>query len=167
MNIFYLSKDPAQAPKYLYNKHVVKMILETAQIICTAHQVLAEETGVDTDYIPYRKAYYNHPSCVWARQSKQNYNWLWRYFININMEYQRRYGKIHSSWTKCQHLENAPKGIADVAFTQPPQCMPDEYKENCAVQGYWNYYTHDKRHIAHKDESLWLFRPREIEQLNC
>jgi len=166
MNIFYLDKDPAEAPTYLYNKHVVKMVLETAQILCTAHQVLAEENGYCNKYIPYAKAYYNHPSCVWARKSKQNYNWLWRYFININMEYQKRYDRIHMSWSKCKHLES-PKGIPDTTFVQPPQCMPIEFHENCSVQAYWNYYINDKKHIANRDEIMWVFRPREIEALLC
>lgn len=167
MNIFYLHQDPNVAPTFLYNKHAVKMVLETAQILCTAHQVLAEETGVDTKYIPYRKAYYNHPSCVWARQSKQNYDWLFNYFRSICLEYFNRYDKIHTSWVKCRHLDFAPQGIADTGFTQPPQCMPDEYKEDCSIQAYWNYYIQGKKHIARDNELLHTFRPRQIVELAC
>ena len=60
----------------------------------------------------------------------------------------------------------APAGIPDLPFSQPPQCMPDEFKEECSIQAYWNYYINDKRHIARRDEGLWVYRPREIEQLN-
>ena len=161
MNIFYLHPNPNEAPRYLYNKHSVKMVLETAQILCTAHQVIAEETGINTDYIPYRKAYYNHPSCVWARQSKANYEWLFDYFRSLSIEYFNRYGRIHQSWVKCRHLK-VPYGIPNTEFTQPPQCMPDKFKEDCAVQGYWNYYIHDKKHIASEQEMRWYIKPLDI-----
>jgi len=167
MNIFYLHPDPVKAPTYLYNKHVVKMILETAQMLNTAHHIIAEQNGFDTSYIPYKKAYVNHPSTVWARSSYANYKWLYDYFVSINIEYYNRYGKIHTSFIKCKDvLCNAPAGIPEKPFTQPPQCMPDEYKADCSVQAYWNYYIRAKNHIAHSEELFWVFRPREIEQMN-
>jgi hypothetical protein len=43
MNIFYLDKDPIKAAEYSCDKHVVKMILESAQMLCTAHRVLDGE----------------------------------------------------------------------------------------------------------------------------
>lgn len=161
MNIFYLDKDPHNAPKFLYNKHVVKMILETAQILCTAHQVLAEEHGYCNKYIPYRKAYYNHPSCIWARQSQANYMWLWSYFVGINMEYNRRYNNVHASWVKLKNanMQIAPKHITQMPFTQPPQCMPEEFHSKCSVKAYWKYYINDKKHIAHKNEVLHITQP--------
>ena len=167
MNIFYLHHDPCIAPSYLYDKHKVKMILETAQMLCTAHQHYAEQEGYDNSYIPYQKAYYNHPSTKWARESYANYKWLWEYFVNINIVYHGRYGKIHKSWLVCKDtISQPPVGIAVKHFTQPPQCMPDEYKTECSVQAYWNYYINDKKKIARADEDTWVFRPREIEQLN-
>ncbi len=167
MNIFYLHPDPIKAPTYLYNKHVVKMILETAQMLCTAHHIIAEQNGFDTSYIPYKKAYVNHPSTIWARSSYANYEWLYDYFVSINIEYYNRYGKIHSTYVKTrQVLYNAPAGISDLPFTQPPQCMPDEYKTDCSVQAYWNYYIDAKKHIANKTEVQHVFRPREIERMN-
>ena len=159
MNIFYLHPNPMEAPRYLYNKHSVKMVLETAQILCTAHQVLAEETGVNTDYIPYRKAYYNHPSCVWARKSKANYDWLFSYFASISIEYFTRYDRIHQSWIRCRHLSKAPVGIPRVNFTQPPQCMPEEFHNKCSVKAYWDYYINDKKHIAENTEDVISVNP--------
>ena len=163
MNIFYLDECPKKAVKHLYNKHTVKMVLETAQILCTAHQVLAEKTGVNTDYIPYRKAYYNHPCCVWARESRENYLWLYDYFRSIATEYFIRYKKVHTSWIRCRHLHFAPKGIpTKIGFTQPPQCMPDEYKADCSVVAYWNYYIGDKKHIANSNETIINNRPNKV-----
>ena len=55
MNIFYLSHDPEEAAQYQYNKHVVKMILESAQLLCTAHRELGN------DDVPYKSTHKNHP----------------------------------------------------------------------------------------------------------
>ncbi len=76
MNIFYLHKDPVEAAKLQYNKHVVKMILETAQMLCTAHH---EIMGEDAD-VPYKRAHVNHPSTIWCRRSAENYAWLYKHF---------------------------------------------------------------------------------------
>ena len=62
MNIFYLDKDPVKAAQVQYNKHVVKMILESAQMLCTAHHVYG-----DPDSVPYKQAHLNHPSTIWTR----------------------------------------------------------------------------------------------------
>ena len=160
MNIFYLHKDPSRAPQYLYDKHCVKMILETAQMLCTAHHHYGQG-----DNVPYKKAYYNHPSTQWARQSKQNYQWLYDYFVSINIEYHARYNKVHKSWIDCRYaLEKAPQGIPNTGFTQPPQCMPDKYKDKCSLQAYWNYYIHGKSHIPRSTEVPWQVPPIEMRQ---
>jgi len=62
MNIFYLDKDPVKAAQLQYNKHVVKMILESAQMLCTAHHVHG-----NPDDVPYKQAHLNHPSTMWVR----------------------------------------------------------------------------------------------------
>jgi len=167
MNIFYLHSDPKIAVEYLYDKHVVKMVLETAQLLCTAQQHYAEIHNSNR-YIPYKKAYYNHPSNKWVRESKANYEWLWNYFCAISGEYEKRYGKVHMSFIKLYtaQMHIAPAGIPDLPFTQPPQCMPDEFKQKCSIQAYWNYYINAKKHIARGKEDLWVYRPREIEKLN-
>ena len=83
MNIFYLDEDPKLAAIYQYNKHVVKMILESAQMLCTAHHVIM---GDDAD-VPYKTTHKNHPSTIWARQSGQNYAWLYHHMIALGEEY--------------------------------------------------------------------------------
>ena len=166
MNIFYLHSDPSKAPTYLYDKHCVKMILETAQMLCTAHHLLDEGANV-----PYKQAYVNHPSTKWARQSKQNYMWLYNYFVSINIEYHARYNKIHKSWIACRYaLANPPKNISNIGFSQPPQCMPDIYKKDSSIEAYWNYYINDKKHIARPKEITWDKIPLEIKEsflTNC
>ena len=79
MNIFYLHQDPVKAAQYQYNKHVVKMILESAQMLCTAHHCIM---GEDAD-VPYKPAHRNHPSTIWARQSGQNYAWLYYHMMSL------------------------------------------------------------------------------------
>ena len=161
MNIFYLHRDPKKAARYQYNKHVVKMILESAQMLCTAHHHYAEQCGYDDSYIPYKKAHYNHPSTIWTRQNSRNYYWLFHHMLELGNEYTKRYGKKHLSITKCfEALQNCPVGMPlGGVFEQPPQAMPDEYKDPCSVQAYWNYYIGEKFNIAHKDETIYKTRP--------
>ena len=159
MNIFYLHEDPVEAAKLQYNKHVVKMILESAQMLCTAHH---EIMGDDAD-VPYKRAHVNHPSTIWARRSAQNYTWLYDHFVALAQEYKNRYGKDHLSYTKCDpYLRFLPGGLPFTGFTQPPQAMPDEYKSECSVQAYWNYYIGNKSHIANtKTEKVYEERPKK------
>tara|TARA_R100000734_G_scaffold3738_1_gene3322 strand:+ start:85 stop:567 length:483 start_codon:yes stop_codon:yes gene_type:complete len=155
MNIFYLHRDPKKAARYQYNKHVVKMILESAQMLCTAHHHYDEDTDV-----PYKKAHYNHPSTKWVRKSNEHYDWLYSHMLELGNEYTKRYGREHLSITKCKWiLWERPYGIPSNGFMQPPQAMPDEYKDPCSVQAYWNYYIGDKFNIAHKDETIYKTRP--------
>ena len=99
MNIFYLHRDPKKAARYQYNKHVVKMILESAQMLCTAHHHYDEDTDV-----PYKKAHYNHPSTKWVRQSDEHYDWLYNHMLELGNEYTKRYSREHLSITKCKWI---------------------------------------------------------------
>ena len=155
MNIFYLDKDPYKAASHFYDKHKVKMILESAQMLCTAHHVYG-----NPDDVPYRQAHLNHPSTIWARESRPNYYWLYEHMIALGQEYTKRYGKIHMTIDKCRFaLSFCPDGITSEQFTEPPQCMPDEYKvPGCSITAYWNYYEQDKYKVANKNEQI-IIRP--------
>ena len=159
MNIFYLDKCPEKAARLQYNKHVVKMILESAQMLCTAHHCIM---GEDAD-VPYKPAHRNHPSTIWARQSGENYTWLYRHMMELGREYEKRYGKKHLSIIKCEDpLSILPGGILETGLTKMPQCMPDEYKDECSIQAYWNYYIGEKHVVANlKTEKLYDQRPQE------
>ena len=158
MNIFYLDKDPITAAVVQYNKHVVKMILESAQMLCAAHHIL----GDPDDDVPYKATHRNHPSTLWAGQSAQNYEWLYRHFVALCEEYTKRYDKTHLSYTKCKDKVNIlPGGMLETGLTEMPQCMPDEYKDKCSVQAYWNYYIGEKHTVANlKTEKLYERRPK-------
>ena len=159
MNIFYLDSDPVKAAQTQYNKHVVKMILESAQMLCTAHRYYGNED------VPYKTAHLNHPSTIWCRQSDEQYMWLYNHMIALGEEYTKRYNKIHLTITKCKDiLKEIPIGIHKAGFTEPPQCMPDQYKvPDCSITAYWNYYEGEKYLVAAKNELL-ITRPEKYDK---
>lgn len=148
MNIFYLHRDPRVAARYHNDKHVVKMILESAQMLSTAHREL---DGDDTFPELYRSTHKNHPSTKWARRGYQNYMWLFDLFSSLCEEYTHRYDNVHLSEVKLGNvLRSAPNNIdRSFQFTQPPQCMPDVYKvEDNSIEAYRNYYKGEKSGFA-------------------
>ena len=161
MNIFYLHKDPREAAKLQYNKHVVKMILESAQMLCTAHHCYGDKWQKEN--VPYKQAHLNHPSTVWARRSKATYMWLFKHMMGLGYEYWLRYGKQHLSISKCSmFLSKPPVHIQGEEFVQPPQAMPDEYKDPCSIQAYWNYYIGEKHVVVNLNkEKPYEQRPQE------
>ena len=106
MNIFYLHHSPYLAAKVQYNKHVVKMILESAQMLCTAHHVYGNaEQKLN---VPYKQAHLNHPSTIWTRQCRANYRWLYLHMLALGNEYTKRYDKTHMTIHKCATFLNVP-----------------------------------------------------------
>ena len=161
MNIFYLDKCPDKAARLQYNKHVVKMILESAQMLCTAHHCYGDKW--QRENVPYKQAHLNHPSTIWTRRSKSTYMWLYNHMIALGDEYKKRYGKTHLSITKCKDfLAIPPRHIQGDDWCQPPQAMPDEYKTECSIQAYWNYYIGEKHVVVnHNKEKPYEQRPQE------
>jgi len=136
MNIFYLSDCPKEAAVQQHNKHVVKMILESAQMLCTAHHELGE---VDERF--YKKTHMNHPSAKWVRESTAHYMWLYQHMLELGEEYTRRYKRKHLTITKMEELLKVPPLETPVAgFVPPPQCMPEEYQGKDCVEAYQRYY---------------------------
>ena len=168
MNIFYLDKDPKTAAEYHVDKHCVKMILESCQLLCTAHRVLdglgpikikspTSNRMITRYWIPddrqealYSATHVNHPSAVWCRSASENYMWLWVLLNELCKEYTYRYGKVH----KCEssglvaRLKQMPNNIASGHFTDPTPAMPDQYKvKGDGVQSYRNYYNGEKQRM--------------------
>ena len=163
MNIFYLSENPKIAASYHYNKHKVKMIVEAAQMLCTAHHHYN-----NSENIPYRKTHYNHPSTQWVRESSANYLWTYWYMIHLGNEYKKRYGKIHLTIIKCTvPLKKLPPNIPGKSdytlHTQPPQAMPNKYQSSNSVDAYWNYYELEKVKIKNNDEEI-ILRPQLLKK---
>ena len=133
MNIFVLNSNPYKIPKHYCDKHVVKMILETAQLLCSAH-----EQGT----APYKRTHYNHPCSIWARASLNNYRWLCSLGIALGDEYYRRYKKFHKSLEVINWcIDNVPQELESTGLTPFVQCMPDEYKDEKSVLAYRKYYA--------------------------
>ena len=127
MNIFYLNSDPKKAAVIQYNKHVVKMILESAQMLCTAHHCCG--SAEQKDNVPYRQAHLNHPSTVWARKSRSTYMWLYDHMIALGKEYTKRYGKEHLTIIKCRDLLAKPHlKIQGEELCEHSQAKPDKNK---------------------------------------
>ena len=145
MNLFFLSKNPVAAAQMQCDKHVVKMILETAQMLCTAHHV--NGSTLDTDVL-YKKTHVNHPSTVWCRTSTSNYTWAYDHFVALCDEYTHRYGKVHLTDTKLRELLKTVPTMSADAFTKAPKCMPTEYQTGSLIQSYQNYYYYTKRSFA-------------------
>ena len=153
MNIFFLSEHPVVAARMHCDKLVVKMVLETAQLLCSVF-----EPGT----APYKRTHYNHPCAVWVRGWYGHYNWLYNHGIALAEEYTFRYGKRHKSqdvieWCKSQILEPPSEELRDL----PPECMPEEYRTSVErdgimvpgmlsdiVKSYREYYKAEKAYFA-------------------
>ena len=151
MNIFFLHKDPQWAANALCDKHVPKMLLESAQMLSTAVRKYEE----DTDTIPlaepiYKSAYPNHPMTKWVGFNRDCFSWALGNALWINNEYEYRFKKKHKSFKIIQNIfkNNYINDIPEGDFTEPPQCMPDEYKDNNYVTAYRNYYKGEKEYFA-------------------
>jgi len=148
MNIFYLDRDPKIAAQLACDKHVVKMILESAQMLCTAHRVIDGDCRADEAGF-YKMVHKNHPSTIWTRTSKKNYDWHWKYFDALLKEYTHRYGKHHATERLRNILFMPPLNIdREAPFTDPPQCMPDILKCEDTVLAYQSYYIVEKARFA-------------------
>jgi len=161
MNIFFLHRIQRICARMHVDRHVVKMILETCQLLCSAHHM------TDSKYQPpYKLTHKNHPCSKWTRKSICNYRWLVKLGLELCKEYTYRYGKTH----KCQEYivglgKNLPP-LPNLGFTPPAQAMPEDYKDDSdPVEAYRQYYYFEKRHLH-----SWKKRPvprwiKEIDNL--
>lgn len=141
MNIFILDENPQIAAQYMCNAHVVKMILETAQLLSSA----AKFHGSQEPFL-YKETHKNHPCTLWAKETKANFLWLKIHGLALSNEYSYRYGKIHKSQTIIEkvNINNIPNGN----LTKFAIVMPEKYKKENAVDSYRSYYLGEKRSFA-------------------
>jgi hypothetical protein len=147
VNIFYLDRDPKIAAQMHCDRHVVKMILESAQMLSTAHRVIdgddyANERGL------YKMAHKNHPSTIWVRSSDEHYNWMYSLMLSQMEEYTYRYDKHHATERLIEPLRLLPTSIENNGFVDPPMCMPEYCKKDDVVSSYQNYYIEEKSDFA-------------------
>jgi hypothetical protein len=157
MNIFYLDHDPRKSARFHTNSHCSKMILETGQMLSTAHRVLdgtiCRIDGKKEYKLPdnrdtklYKPFGVNHPCNKWVRESSANYLWLFHLFLELSMEFKYRFGKDHKTFEKLGDIvgrlpTNMPRG----RLTKPAQAMPEQYRNEDPVKAYRAYYNGDKR----------------------
>ena len=165
MNIFYLHEDPIQNAKWHIDKHIVKMPIEYAQLMSTAHRLLDGEMYIgktaigrnikrwrlhdEREDILYKASHINHPSAIWVRESIENYFEMYKLYMAVLSEFTNRYGKIHGSSKPSIALIRPPSNIPMVKGTQLPQCMPEICKvKNNPILAYRNYYIVEKNSFA-------------------
>jgi len=134
MNIFVLSLSPHMAAQFQCDKHVVKMLLESAQILSTV-------SGG-----PYKPTHSKHPCVLWAGAARDNYHWLVEHALELCREYTFRYGKTHRCESVILQLVSPPSSLP-TGGTPFAQCMPDEFRRPDPVEAYQAYY-HSKTFAA-------------------
>jgi len=139
VNIFHLDSNLELCAQYHCDKHVVKMLVEYAQLLCTA-------VNLHGGSAPYRVTHKNHPCSIWVRESLENWMWLRDLSIALHKEYTHRYGKQHKSGLVAAAL--VPPDLPQIGFTSPPMAMPESYQQDDYVQAYRAYYVHEKSQIA-------------------
>ena len=171
MNIFYLDRNTRQCARDHNDRHLVKMIVESAQLLSAAHRLLdgthssiqvigkngkPRKKTVYTlpvkkrDALFYKATHVNHPCAKWVREGRDQYRYLASLLSELCHEYTRRYGKIHKCYRTglvaelFAYPENLPLG----RWTQPPQAMPDEFKRMDSIEAYREYYRKGKAHLA-------------------
>lgn len=153
MNIFVLDKDITRCAQYHCDQHVIKMILESAQILCTA----LSKKGFVT---PYKPTHTKHPCVLWVEESYSNFVWLRELTYALDIEYQYRYEKVisHKSITVVNQIHNFT--YEDYGLTEFVQAMPDQYKvTEDAVAAYRQYYRGEKLKFARwtkRSQPEWL-----------
>jgi hypothetical protein len=172
MNIFYLDHDPKTCAEQHCDKHVVKMIIEYAQLLSTAHRIrdgqeyydlTANNRKIKRWRLPddreqrlMKASHVNHPSNVWARSNHLNYKWLYEMWCYLLDEYTYRYGKVHACARLKDDLGKLPEKIpVGLSETEPTPAMPDDCKiTNNSLASYHKYYNEKKTRFAR-----WTKRP--------
>jgi hypothetical protein len=173
MNIFILDESVERCAQSHCDKHVTKMIVEYAQILCTTHRYLdgslykapsnSGKTFVkkwlledkEAEKTLFAAAYVNHPCTIWTRLASENYLYLYTLWKNLVREYYFRYRKIHGCYTALnKYLQHYPKKIMHRPGTEHPQCMPEEFKDKYYVHAYRKFYIGSKFKFA-----KWTKRP--------
>lgn len=148
------------------DKHVVKMILETTQLLFGTWHVVDPTHSL---YEPkYRLSHKNHPCAIWARASVDNYTWLCELGLALCIEYTFRYGRRHKCESYLSELKkNIPPLDPLVGFTPLAQAMPIAYKNQSAIVAYRTYYDIDKVRLHRwkkRTPPKWIGSYRTVEK---
>lgn len=159
MNIFVLDTDPASAARQHCDAHVIKMILESAQMLSTAlKQSGSQDKGL------YKATHAKHPCTKWAGETRQNFLWLCDLGLELAEEHLFRYPKrrdkgYHSSRKVIVTAMGLKDRIPNGGLTPFAQAMPEQYKNSCPVKAYRAYYVGAKNSFArytHRARPEWF-----------
>lgn len=188
MNIFYLDNDPRVCAEMHCDKHVVKMIIEYAQLMSTAHRILDGEEYIDMTAngrrikrwrLPderetglMKASHINHPSNIWTRSNNNNYMWLYYLWRALCLEYTHRYGKRHACEKYATFIQNIPKNIPlEYNKTEPPPAMPEECKiPGDSLASYHKYYIDKKASFAKwtkRETPIWFAKAQLANELDA
>jgi len=160
MNIFFLDYSPDVCAQSMVDSHVVKMVLETAQLLSTAHRIIGSQFANDV----YKPTHVNHPSAVWARARRGNYAWLLEHFNCLAAEFTHRFGKEHKSFNDMfMYLDLNPvvrQGLDVPLCALPERLQPKPgYDWADVVDAYRAYYKTDKTRLhkyTNRQPPSWL-----------
>lgn len=177
MNLFVLDKHPVVAAQLQCNRHIVKMVVESAQMLSTAHRMLdGNETrgpsksgktnskkwihpDSNLDQILYKAVHIHHPCTVWTMETNSNYNWHWVHFAALCDEFTYRYGKVHSTDALLREvLKSPPRNIPVGPLTSQPLAMksnPECMNPNDVVGSYRAFYQTKQERFKME----WKHRP--------
>lgn len=142
MNIFVLDTDIRKCARYHADQHVVKMILESAQMLCT----VVNQNGGSS---PYNTTHSSHPCTLWTGASLTNWEWLYRLALALNDEYKYRYRTTRSHKSAEVVKELSSPSIDDIGLTEFAQAMPEVYRvPGDAVKAYRRFYIEEKSRFA-------------------
>lgn len=156
MNIFMIHNDPHAIARHYPDIHLRKMMIEYVQLLSNAWE---------PDKAVYKRTHYNHPSSKWARDSRQNYEWLYSLVHSMGAEYFNRFGKRHLSEIKLRELPYHAPHLEYKNLTPPPQVMPDEYKEEDSVIAYRRYYAYKLKDFRKRGMCKFTNRKETYEKI--
>ena len=151
MNIFFLSTDPVKAAQMACDKHVNKMIVESAQMLANAYslEVLTSDDCPKTQKSNNRKhSYLHHPMSKWVLYSHSHWNWLLNHAISLCKEKFYRQQKYHFTEQFINWCKNNIPSLPIMGWSKPPLCMPYKYTNTDTIEAYRDYYWGEKRKFA-------------------
>lgn len=162
INLFYLDECFKKSAEYHVDKHVVKIILEATQVLSTTNNLIGSGG-------PYKTTHKNHPICIWARSSLDNYMWVTSYGLYLCEEYTYRFKKTHKCESLIKYMRYNRPNFDARDLTEHPKCMPDYCKVDCPIESYRNYYNNEKRDLfkwSGRPLPYWIQSVEEFELLN-
>ena len=180
MNIFVLDEDPIIAAQLQCDRHVVKMILESMQMMSTCHRMLDGKLtkrpsisgkrmvkyydlyegsdDLEAELLYMRAVHFNHPCNKWLRRSSANYRWLWEHTKALCNEYTYRYGKTHKNeMPLLWGLQSTPRNIPNGKLTPFELAMKD-YPECLALKDPVKAYQAFYQTKQHRFKMVWTKR---------